>query len=71
MKLRNIHGALLAAAITGAATSALAGPADSPIPSISGSASTRVLYTVPGVIKNNGIETAIMCTSMDTLATTG
>lgn len=70
MNVRIICGALIAAAISGAATSALAGPADSPVPSISNSASTRVLYTVPGVIKNNGIETAIMCTSMDTLATT-
>lgn len=70
MNLRTIPGALLAAAITVTATSALAGPADSPVPSISASASTRVLYTVPGVIKNNGIETAIMCTSMDTVAGT-
>lgn len=52
------------------AGTAWAGPADSPVPSISNSQATRVLYTIPGVIKNNGIETAIMCTNMDTVAVT-
>jgi len=70
MNVRNLSGALLSAAITVAATSAIAGPGDSPVPSISATASTRVLFTVPGVIKNNGLETAIMCTSLDTIATT-
>lgn len=69
MKIRTIRGALvLAAALT--AAPALAGPGDSPVPSISGAGTTRVLYIVPGVIKNNGIETAFMCTSLDTVAVT-
>lgn len=53
------------AAITMMASIAIAGPGDSPVPSISGSAATRVLYIVPGVIKNNGLETAFMCTNLD------
>lgn len=70
MNVRKLSGALLAAALSVSATSAIAGPGDSPVPSISNSASTRVLFTVPGVIKNNGIETAIMCTSLDSTAGT-
>jgi len=68
---RNFLGAMtVAAAICTNAIAALAGPGDSPVPSISGTAATRVLYIVPGIIKNNGLETAIMCTSMDTVAST-
>lgn len=67
MNERILKGALLAAVLAlPAAGPALAGPADSAVPSISVSAATRVLYTVPGVIKNNGLESAIMCTNMDT-----
>lgn len=70
MNARIISGGLVSAAIALAGTTALAGPGDSPVPSISAFASTRVLYTVPGVIKNNGIETAVICTSLDTVAAT-
>jgi hypothetical protein len=70
MNGRTLLGTLISGAIVSTAVAAFAGPADSPVPSISPSASTRVLYTVPGVIKNNGIETAIMCTSMDTVDST-
>jgi hypothetical protein len=44
---------------------ASAGPADSPAPTLGGQAS-RVLYMVPGVTKNNGIETEFICTSLAT-----
>lgn len=71
MNRRMIRGALfVAATVLAAAGAAQAGPGDSPVPSISGTASTRVLFIVPGVIKNNGIETAFMCTSLDTIDTT-
>ncbi len=63
MKLR--IPALAIAAIAIAASTAHAGPGDSPVPSISASAATRVLYIVPGVIKNNGLESAFMCTNLD------
>lgn len=48
-----------------AAGPAVAGPGDAAVPSISASATTRAMFIVPGVIKNNGIETAFMCTSLD------
>jgi hypothetical protein len=57
-----IPAAVLTVALAGVAS---AGVVDSPVPSISGLGSTRVLYIVPGVIKNNGLETAFMCTSLD------
>lgn len=70
MKAKVVIGALISASVTVAATTAFAGPGDSLVPSISNSASTRALYVVPGIIKNNGIETAIMCTSLDTITAT-
>lgn len=59
--------ALASLAIAGTAA---AGPGDSPVPSISATGATRVLFIVPGVIKNNGIETAFMCTSLDSVNAT-
>lgn len=71
MNHRILPGALIASALVAlTASAALAGPADSPIPSISGTAATRSMFIVPGVIKNNGLETAFMCTSLDTAAAT-
>ncbi len=70
MNARRFGSAVLLSTLAIAAGTASAGPADSPVPSISNTAPTRVAYTIPGVIKNNGIETAIMCTNMDTVAAT-
>lgn len=67
---------ILAGAFSGVALLALtagtaaAGPGDAAVPSISASASTRAMFIVPGVIKNNGLETAFMCTSLDIAAAT-
>ena len=68
MNFRIVGGALAVVMI--AASAAMAGPGDSAVPSISASAATRVLFIAPGVIKNNGLETAFMCTSLDTVAVT-
>lgn len=68
MNLRNVLRSSLTTAAVFTASFAHAGPADSPVPSISATAATRVLYIVPGVIKNNGLESAIMCTSLDSIA---
>jgi hypothetical protein len=43
---------------------AVAGVADSPVPSFNG-LSARHVFTVPGVIKNNNLETVFICTSLD------
>jgi len=43
----------------------LAGPLDSPLPVIKTGSSTRSIYIVPGVTKNNGLETEFICTNME------
>jgi hypothetical protein len=45
-------------------TVALAGVADSPVPFLNGF-SARHVYTIPGAIKNNNLETLFICTSVD------
>ena len=49
-----------------AATTALAGIADSPLPVLSAGATTFHLYSVPGVISSGGLRTYFSCTSTDT-----
>lgn len=58
--------ALVAAAIACSAATAGAGVIDTPLPTISNSASTRMLYVVPGVQNSGGLETAFICSSLDT-----
>ncbi len=70
MKRAAIPSTVAAVVLTFVTSASALGPGDSPVPSISASESTRVLFHVPGVIKNNGIETAIMCTSLDTVDAT-
>src|SRR5262245_4929940 len=66
-----IPAALLGSAILALAPSwATAGPGDSAVPSISNSQATRVMFMIPGVIKNNGLESAFMCTSLEQVDTT-
>jgi hypothetical protein len=50
-------------------TAAQAGVADSPVPFLAGSPA-RHIYTIPGVIKNNNLETLFMCTSMESFSVT-
>src|SRR3989442_10235721 len=49
-----------------AATTALAGIADSPLPVLSAGATTFHLYSVPGVISSGGLRTYFSCTSTHT-----
>ena len=44
---------------------ALGGVLDAPLPVLDPSRSTRLLYLIPGVIKNKNIETIVECTSLD------
>ena len=64
--------ALASLALAGAlaATPALAGAADSPLPVLAVGGVTQHVYSVPGVIKNNNIETVFVCTSFDTAVAT-
>lgn len=53
-----------------AATPALAGVADSPLPVLAVGSATQHVYSVPGVIKNNNVETVFVCTSFDSAVAT-
>ncbi len=47
------------------ATQAFGGVVDSPLPVLAIGAKTLHVFTVPGVIKNNNLETIFMCTSLE------
>ena len=55
--------ALFVAAVT--ATPGIAGLVDSAVPSLDPGSSTRVIYYIPGVTKNNDIETLVICTNLE------
>ena len=57
---------LLALALL-AASPALAGIADSPLPVLSPGEPTYHVYSVPGVVGNGGLGTFFSCTSTDTV----
>ncbi len=63
-------GGFLLAGIAGVVGTrpAMAGVVDSPLPVLQAGASTQHVFTIPGVIKNNNLETMIICTSLDPLA---
>lgn len=52
-----------------AAASVRAGVIDSPLPNLQTGQVTRHVFTVPGVMKNNNLETEFICTSLETLST--
>ena len=49
-------------------TWAQAGPSNTPLPTFSDSSPALHVYTAVGVIKNNDLETAFICTNLDTVA---
>ncbi len=53
-----------------AAPAARAGVVDSPLPVLQAGAPTQLVYTIPGVVKNNNIETLITCTSLESSSVT-
>ena len=55
----------IAAVVIAAPTCAMAGIVDDPIPTIDNGSGARMLYIVPNVIKNNGLETMFTCTSAE------
>ncbi len=67
---RALAGALmLALALTfGTWVQAGPNPSDTPLPTFSDGSSSQHVYTAIGVIKNNNLETAFICTNLDTVA---
>jgi len=62
-RVRPIGVALaLSAVVTSAST---AGVIDSPIPALPGAPKSLTVFYVPGVVKNNNLETAFACTSLE------
>jgi hypothetical protein len=47
---------------------AAAGPTDTPLPIFSDSRAAVSVYIAAGVIKNNNLETDVICTNLDTVA---
>ena len=60
--------ALALAAMCATATRAIAGPADTPLPTFSDAQPSVAVYYAFGVIKNNNLETDFVCTNIDTVA---
>lgn len=63
---------IIAAALAGVlalGTTSVAGPVDSPLPNLGVGTTTPVFY-VPGVVKNNALETIFMCSNLDIEAVT-
>ena len=55
----------VAAVLLAAAAPTAAGIANAPLPSIAPGQSTRLLFFIPGVTKNNNLETIVMCTNLE------
>jgi hypothetical protein len=64
MKRLSICAAATAAILNFSAPS-FAGVVDSPVPVIDPGANSRVIYYIPGVTKNNDIETIVICTNLE------
>ena len=59
---------VVAALVVSSITPALAGIADTPLPTVYG-ASAKLVYSVPGVIRFGNLETVFTCTSVETANT--
>lgn len=47
---------------------AQAGPTDTPLPTFADGKAALLVYIAPGVIKNNNLETVVVCTNTDSVA---
>lgn len=72
MTMRKTGGALPGASLLVLAltfgTWVQAGPSNTPLPTFSDASPALHVYTAVGVIKNNDLETAFICTNLDTVA---
>lgn len=64
---RGATAVIFAGCVMGTMT-ARAGVLDSPLPGLQSGQTTQHVFTVPGVIKNNNLETIFICTSLDSAA---
>ena len=64
---RTLTGLSLLALVLAYGTWAHAGPRDTPLPTFSDAKAALHVYTAVGVIKNNDMETAFICTNLDTV----
>ena len=62
---RFVAAALVASVLSGTAVTAVAGPADTPLPTFSDTKPAVAVYYAFGVIKNNNLETDFVCTNID------
>lgn len=63
-----VLGLLTAGLVCGSMRVVAAGVVDSATPTLSvGGSPSRHVYTIPGVIKNNNLETVVVCTSLETI----
>ena len=64
---RSVARAVAAAIGLVAATTAVAGPTDTALPTFSDGGAAVHAYTAAGVVKNNDVETVFICTNVDTV----
>jgi len=68
MKRTKCLGITVAAGFLALGTPVLAGVVDSPIPNLKTGSTARHVFTVPGVMKNNNLETEFICTNLDSVS---
>lgn len=67
--MQKLHALCMSSALALAmATPGFAGVVDTDVPQISASGTANTVFIVPGVIKNNNLETVFLCTSLETFS---
>jgi hypothetical protein len=64
-RARNLGGIVILAGALAQANSTQAGPGDTPLPTFADGKPAQTVYLALGVIKNNNLETDVVCTSVD------
>ena len=64
-RARNLAGIAILAGALAQAHSTQAGPGDTPLPTFADGKPAQAVYVALGVIKNNNLETDVVCTSLD------
>ena len=64
-RARTLAGIAILAGALAQAPSAQAGPGDTPLPTFADGKPAQAVYVALGVIKNNNLETDVVCTSLE------